>query len=575
MLNFLKKQTLLSQIKQDLSKSLSVILSLDVEDIFALLEKPQNLEHAHLALPIFSFCKKQACAPKVLAQTFCDKIRAQHIDFLKSCESASGFINFKFQEAYLQKKLQHNLALEPLSVFCKNTGTQAHWTIDFASPNVAKHINIGHLRAAAVGQALVNISRAFGVKITSINHLGDWGSQFGKLLWAYKTWGKEYDFKNKAFLSLIELYVRFHTYEKTHESVLQEARAIFQQLESGDAELVKLWKYFVELSLKDYNTYWRVLNVKHELVQGESFYISFLQDLKKRLSEKNLLCKNDGAQVVFLEDKNKPPCLIFKNDGASTYAARDLCSLIYRFEQLKADKNIYITGSDQNLHFQQIFEIAGKLQSQWSKKNIHIPFGMYRFKGLGKMSTRKGQAIYVKDILNQACKKVSNILDARKDDLKNKEKISEQVGIGALIFNDLINDCVKDVDFDWDKVLDFHGRSGPFVQYSLVRAQSLLKKWKDKIPTSFLKDFKDPEEHQLLWQIINFEEASFLAFSHFKPHILARYLLQLAKDFNRFYGSQKILGHPRQNDKILLVFMSHRILKKGLQILNVPCPTEM
>lgn len=572
MLSFLKEQGLLAQIKKELAAFLNKHLPLSEEEILSLLEQPRRLEHGHLALPLFSLAKKMKKSPQDQARYFSEQIQKNLPRFLKQCNALSAFINFQFQDNYLQKHLETLASQKQLASF--SSSPRGHWLMDFASPNVAKYMNIGHLRATVLGQALVHLARSFGLKVTAVNHLGDWGSQFGKLLWAYKKWGKEYDFKTEAFSSLVELYVRFHKEAESDEKSLQEARDLFQKLEAGDPELKKLWKYFVELSLKNYEQYWEILNTQHDLVQGESFYIRFFEDLKARLQSKNLLKESDGAEVVFLSG-DKPPCLISKRDGASTYSARDLCSLIYRFEKLKVDKNIYITGSDQNLHFEQVFETAGKLKKEWEENSQHLSFGMYRFKGEGKMSTRKGQAVYLKDILEQAVQRVRLIIDERNPDLKNKEEVSRQVGVGAVIFNDLVNDRVRDVDFEWKKVLDFEGNSGPFVQYSLVRAGSLLKKFQKKVPESFSKPMESEEEKQLAWILIGFEEACVQSLLHFKPHILARYLLSLAREFNRFYVQQKVLGDFREEDLILFVELSRRVLSRGLEILNIPRPLAM
>ena len=572
MSSFVQEQGALFFIKKELAEFLKNFISLEKEEIIHLLEQPRQSEHGHLALPLFSLAKTKKLPPQKIAQDFSAKINQKLPGFLKSCSSLTGFVNFQFQEDYLQKYLENLISKTPLA--CWTNNQTEHWLMDFASPNVAKHMNIGHLRATVLGQALVNITRAFGVKITSLNHLGDWGSQFGKLLWAYKKWGKEYDFKTKAFESLVALYVRFHKTAESDENNLQSARELFQKLEGGDEELKKLWERFVQLSLKNYDKYFKILNIKHDLILGESFYISFLENLKHRLKEKNLLEKSEGAEVVFLE-KEHPPCLIFKRDGASTYSARDLTSLIYRFEELKADKNIYITGSDQALHFRQLFQVAGKINPHWKDKNLYLSFGMYRFKGEGKMSSRQGQAVYLKDVLEEAIARVEKIITERNPDLKDKKEIAREVGIGALIFNDLMNDRVKDVDFEWSKVLDFEGRSGPFVQYSLVRARSLLRKVDEKIKKQFSLPFEQEEEQILAWRLICFEEAVFQSFKKFKPHILARYLLDLAKEFNRFYTGQKVVGHKRELDLALLTYITSLTLDRGLEILNVPRPKAM
>lgn len=565
MLAHLKDQDTISLIKQELESYLKNLLK--EKDIS--LEQPRNPSHGHLAWPLFVLAKQKKTAPKELAEKLTEKIKSSPPDFLKSCEALGGFVNFSFTESYIEKHLSALFLKEHLISLRQN---QEHWVIDFASPNVAKYMNIGHLRATILGQALVNLARAFGVKVTAINHLGDWGSQFGKLLLAYKNWGHEYDFKTQALQSLVKLYVRFHESAKLDKKQEELAKSTFQKLEEGDKELKKLWKFFVDISLKDYEKYWNLFQVKHDLVLGESFYAPLVEDLKSKLKDKKLLEKSEGAEVVFLE-ATEVPCLITKNDGASTYSARDLCSIIYRFEKLKADRNIYITGSDQNLHFKQIFEVSKKLYPEW--KNLHLNFGMYRFKGQGKMSSREGKAIYLKDILDQAIRQVLEIIEERNPDLKDKTNISSQVAIGALIFYDLSQDRIKDIDFEWSKVLDFEGDSGPFVQYSLVRSQSLLRKAGFSTPKTFELALTDEEEKQLAWSLIQFEAVCFQSLQKLKPHLLARYLLELAKQFNRLYHSKKIIGHPRESELLLLTEITGRVLSKGLELLNVPKPPAM
>ncbi len=567
----IQDQGSLSQIKKDLASSLSQVIHLDEKDVYSYLEQPFNKNHGHLALPLFPFSKLKKQNPREMAEKMTSQIKEKKISSLKTTEAISGFINFYFKNNYLKSHLKKLLSKKDLAFF--ENPNPKHWIIDFASPNVAKHMNVGHLRATVIGQSLVNLSRQFGYKITALNHLGDWGSQFGKLLWAYQKWSKEYDFEHKPFETIVELYIRFHKEAEQDPEKLKQATDLFQKLEKGDSSLENLWKKFVDLSLRDYDQYWKYLNVKHDLVLGESFYRKFTENLKSRLKEKNLLEKSDGAEVVFLKDM--PPCLIVKSDGASTYGARDLSSAIYRFENLKADKNIYVTGTDQKLHFKQVFQTLKKMELPWSKDCLHLSFGMYRFKGEGKMSTRKGQAIYLKDVLHQAIERVQKIIEERRPHLENKNKIAEQVGIGAIVFNDLINDRIKDVDFDWNKVLDFEGNSGPFVQYTHVRCLSLLQKVKGDIKNTFSKDFPTKEEVNLVWLLLTFEEAVLQSFKHFKPHILARYLIDLSREFNRFYASEPILDSDKKDDLILLVDTIRRVLHKGLHILNIPAPSAM
>ena len=545
-----------------------------------MLEQPRAGAHGHLALPVFRLPKDKGQTSQGLAAGLAEKIRARLPPFLRAAEAVYGFVNFTFREDFLRSRLLALLSKKRLGFF--ESASPERWVMDFASPNVAKHINVGHLRAAAQGQALANLARRFGCQVMALNHLGDWGSQFGKLLWAWKAWGREYDFEKKPFESLTALYTRFYKEAESDPKKLKEATDLFQKLEGGDPELKKLWRRFADLSLADYDRYWKILGVKHDKVLGESFYARFLSDLKSRLREKNLLKKSEGAEAVFL--KEGPPCLITKSDGASTYSARDLCAAIYRFEKWKADQNIYITGSDQKLHFRQIFEVLGKLSPDWQRRSRHLAFGMYRFKGKGKMSSRRGQAVFLKDLLSQAAGKAGQIILARraaapdsqggeaKLSLKERQ-IAEQVGIGALIFNDLMSDRIKDVDFEWERILDFEGQSGPFVQYSHVRCLSLLRKY-GRPPGRRLSPLRD-SELDLAWRLLCFEEAALQSFKLLKPHILARYLLSLAGAFNRFYSSNRILGTEKEAELMLLVDGVRRALSEGLQILNVPQPEAM
>ena len=560
-----------SPIKKEIASLLEQDLGLSQGEIYRLFERPKNEDHGHLALPLFRFCQEHKKVPHLFAEEFAKKIENKKFPQIQEARAFSGFVNLKLSIPFLRSHLEKLIQKDTLAQW--SLTNPPHWLIDFASPNVAKYMNVGHLRATVIGQALVNLARAFGYRVTSLNHLGDWGTQFGKLLWAYQNWSHDYNFDKNPLDSLVALYVRFHEEATLHPKRNEEAALLFKQLESGDESLKILWEKFIKISLKDYQKYWDALNVKHDKVLGESFYIPFFEDLKKILTKKNLLETSEGAEVVFLNE-DSPPCLIQKKDGASTYAARDLCSALYRFNELKSNKNIYVTGSDQKLHFQQIFQTLEKMGITCDKSK-HVYFGMYRFKDSGKMSSRGGKAVYLQDVLVQAQEKVQGIIKDR--DIENKEQVAKQVGIGAIIFNDLMNDCVKDVDFDWARLLDFEGRTGPFVQYTHVRCLSLIDKYKGESKKAFedLDFFPKKDEERVIWKLLSFEESVYQSFLHFKPHILACYLLELSKDFNRFYSMQKILGTNRERDLIILVESVMKILKRGLEILNIPIPSKM
>ena len=565
-----KEPTGFHRIKKELASSLASKLPLDYHNIEKFLEKPKEQSHGHLALPVFRWVKEFQKSPSILSKEWASQLSKSPPKFIKDIKAISGFVNFYFQPSFLKSWLEQFFADEDRKLASFSLGKSQHWVMDFASPNVAKHMNIGHLRASLIGQVLVNLARHFDFQVTAVNHLGDWGTQFGKLLWAYQKWSGNSK-ETLSLNSLANLYEKFHKKE-TPEN-LKEAAELFHRLEKGEKKLLSLWREFVKLSLKEYEFYWKKLNVKHDLVLGESFYRDFLLDLKKRLRKNNLLQKSQGAKVVFLEEG--PPCLIEKSDGASTYGARDLCSAIYRYEKLKANRLIYITGSEQKLHFKQIFQTLEKMKFPLANNSLHLSFGMYRFKGQGKMSTRGGKTVYLKDILTEAIARVKEIIENRNTPLKNKDRIAEQVGIGAVIFHDLMTDRTKDVDFEWKNILDFEGQSGPFVQYAHVRCESLLRNYKGQVKKTFSSTLFSEEELKLAWQILCFEEAVYQSFKKFKPHMLAGYLLELSREFNRFYSGEKILTSSREGDKILLVKMTQRVLKTGLLLLNIPLPKAM
>jgi arginyl-tRNA synthetase len=447
--------------------------------------------------------------------------------------------------------------------------------IDFSSPNVAKPMHIGHLRASVIGQCIVNLARAQGYEVVGLNHLGDWGVQFGKLAWAYMHWGKEYPFKEKPFESLFKLYVRFHDEAEKNPGLEAEGSKVFKRLEDGDPQIRDLWKMFVDISLADYQRIWNMLGIKHDLVRGESFYNDRMKPVEDELQKKGLLEESDGAMIVRLGD-DMAPCLIRKADGASLYATRDLASALYRMNELKADLNLYVVGVDQTLHFRQVFKVLEMMGYPWVDKLHHIAFGMYRFKD-AKLSTRKGNTIFLEDVFARAIELVKEIIAKKNPDLPDADTVAKQVGIGAVVFNDLVNDRVKDVDFDWGRALDFEGDSGPYVQYCGVRCASLVRKYGKPIPESFKLDLTAPEELELLRSLLNYQDTLRNSFDNFKPHILAGYLIEVCHRFGQFYNKCRILGESEdlQAARMTLVQMVHVILEEGLRTLSIELPEAM
>ena len=567
---------MLTKHKEHLASKIAPLFpeSFTKETVFALLEKPKSKDHGHLSLPVFRLSKELKKKPAEISAELSKKITDLNIKELSKVDSVSGFINFTWSADFLNEVLRSFITQDHLG--CSNVFKEKKLIIDYSSPNVAKPMHVGHLRATVIGQAVRNLAETQGYEVIGLNHLGDWGVQYGKLAWAYNEWGSDFDFETKAFESLYALYVKFHVEAEKNPEIVNEGSKTFKRLEEGDEGLKKLWKKFIDISLAEYDKTWARLGVKHDLVRGESFYSDRLSAVVAELRDKELLTLSEGAQVVELDDK-RPPCLITKSDGASLYATRDIASAQYRMIDLGCDVNLYVVGQEQKLHFSQVFSVLDKMGYPWAKECHHIAFGMYRFKNQGKMSSRKGQVISLNEVLNQAVEMVKKRIEEKNPDLKNKETVAETVGVGAVVFNDLLNDRVKDVEFDWDKLTDFEGDSGPYIQYSAVRSKSLLKKsgGKEYKP---LVDLTEGSEIDLINYLLDYENILSLSFKSFKPNYLANYLLDLSKCFSSFYSKCQILSADSEELKqtrLYLVESYLKVLTLGLGVLNIKVPEEM
>lgn len=567
---------MLKALKDVISRSYSALLKRDAAQIEALLETPKRDGHGHLALPVFAWSKEAQMPPPKLAAELAAAMRAQLAPELATVEPASGFINFTFKPEFVQKVVAQEVFRNRGRIGHSSRGQGQKLIIDFSSPNVAKPMHVGHLRATMIGQAIVNLAKSQGYEVVGLNHLGDWGVQFGKLAWAYMNWGHEYPFAEEPFQSLYKLYVRFHQEAETNPELETAGAKVFKQLEEGDPKIVEIWQKFVSISLADYQRIWDQLGVKHDLVRGESFYNDRLRAVEEELEKKGLLVESDGAMVVRLDEFEMPPCLIRKSDGASLYATRDLASALYRMKELKADLNLYVVGVDQTLHFRQVFKVLEKMGYPWTGQCHHIAFGMYRFKD-AKVSTRKGTAIFLEDILEKAVQLVREIIREKNPSLENAEKVARQVGIGAVIFNDLVNDRVKNVEFDWDRALDFAGDSGPYVQYCGVRCLSVIRKYGRPVELDFKAALEAPEERELLRTLLLYPDVLSSSFQHFRPHTLAGYLIDLCHRFSQFYTNCDILGvgPDLESSRVTLVQAVHDVLEEGLKILGMELPEAM
>lgn len=548
-----------------------------VEKLEASLEVPKKLEFGHLAFPIFPLAKILKKAPPLIAKEASELLAKADSGPLQiaSILPAGGFINITFKDDYLQNNLLSSVMNAGDRVGYSQIGAGKTVVIDYSSPNVAKPMHVGHLRATMIGQAIRNLADTQGYNVIGLNHLGDWGVQFGKLAWAFEHWGSEYDFANKPFESLFAMYVRFHAEAEQKPEMDAEGSLMFKRLEEGDPKLRELWQKMVDISMADYERLWSLLGVKIDLTRGESFYNDKLKAVEKTLEQKGLLVESEGAMVVPLGD-DMPPCLIRKTDGASLYATRDLASAIYRHDELKADLNLYVVGAAQALHFKQVFKVLDLMGYEWAKDCHHIGFGLYRFKD-GKMSTRAGRTIFLEDVLREAIEQVDRLIAEKNPQLENRRRVAEQVGVGAVIFNDLAVDRVRDVEFDWAKALNFEGDSGPYVQYMHVRCLSLIRKYGKPVPTKFTATLSSPEERELIRLLLGYQDTLTIAFSGFRPNVLAQYLLELCGSFSRFYNKHRILNEPVEieSSRMLLVELTRRVLAAGLKVMNMQAPEQM
>lgn len=567
---------MLKDLKDILARHYAPMLQKEIAALTKLMESPKSAGHGHVALPVFAWAKEFKKAPPVLAQELAAKLGADRPAGLERVEAVSGFLNFTFAARFVQDLLAERILENRGRIGHSTMGAGKKLLIDFSSPNVAKPMHVGHLRATVIGQAIVNLARTQGYNVVGINHLGDWGVQFGKLAWAYMHWGQEYPFATEPFESLYALYVRFHEEAEKNPELEEEGSKIFKRLEDGDPLIHELWRKFVDISLKDYQRIWDELGVKHDLVRGESFYNDRMKPVEQELERKGLLEESEGAMVVRLDDAGMPPCLIRKSDGASLYATRDLACAIYRMEELKGDLNLYVVGMDQTLHFRQVFKVLEKMGYEWVNRCHHIAFGMYRFKD-ARISTRKGNAIFLEDVLLKGRELARDIIAQKNPDLPNADLVAKQVGVGAIVFNDLVNDRVKDVDFDWDRALDFEGDSGPYVQYCGVRCLSIIRKYAKPIGTRLGVELSTLEEKELLRVLLNYQDTLRSAFENFKPHFLAGYLLEVCHRFSQFYTKCRVLGEGPEIEsaRMTLVQMVALVIAEGLKTLGIELPDAM
>lgn len=546
---------------------------LSEEEIYSMLALPPNTEMGDFALPCFKLAKTMRKAPALIAEDIKSAYPADD-PLVSEVSAVNGYVNFKIDRAFWAKETLGRVLTEREKYGASDEGKGKTVCIDYSSVNIAKPFHIGHLSTTVLGSALYKLHKFLGYTPVGINHLGDYGTQFGKLISAYKRWGKKEDIEKGGLRALNALYVRFHEEAEKDDSLNDEARAFFKKIEDKDEESVALFEWFKELTLKDVGKIYDLLNVHFDSWAGESFYNDKMQPVIDELNEKGLLVESEGAKIVDLEKYGMPPCIILRSDGASLYATRDIAAAIYRKNTYDFYKCLYVVAYQQNLHFKQFFKVLELMGKEWAKDLVHVAFGMVSLEE-GSMSTRKGRVVYLEDVIQKCIEKALAIITEKNPSLENKEEIAKTVGVGAVIFGALYNNKIKDITFSYDKVLNFEGETSCYVQYTCARANSVLAKG------GTAKDFAIgqvlPQEFELVKQLSEFPATLKDALEKYEPCFIARYAVDLAQKYNKFYFDCKILNaeEKERNFRLALTEATLITLKNALSLLGIGVPEKM
>lgn len=566
--------------KQIIANKISKATELNEKELVTYIETPKDTKNGEYSFPCFRLAKELKKAPQIIAGEIKEKLENISSEEIEKIDVIGGYLNF-----YINKNL---IITEVLTEIANSEqygkteyGKGKNIVIDYSAPNIAKPFHIGHLRSTVIGGSLYNIYKYLGYNVTGINHLGDYGTQFGKLIEGYKLWGEEYDIEKDPINELTKIYIRINEACKEDEEILNRCRNNFKKLEDGDEYCTGIWKKFRELSLKEFQKVYELLGSKFDSWNGEAFYSDKMQEIIDILDKTGKLVESQGAKIIDLEDKGiNTPCIIEKTNGSTTYATRDLAAIMYRARTYDFDKALYVTSYDQVLHFKQIFEVAKLLglDEKYTKGLEHISFGMVLLP-TGKMSTREGKIVKLEDLLNEAVIRAKEIIEQKNPDLDNKDEVAKKVGIGAVIFNDLSNSRVKDEIFDWNTILNFQGETGPYIQYTYVRTRSVLEKagYLPKIEDLKIENLTDEYSQEILKLIYNFEDILIQVTEKNEPSILSRYLIDLAKAYSSFYNENKIIVDDKeiQDARIYLTYAVSKVLNSGINLLGIQMPEKM
>ena len=564
--------------KDKIAEEISKVLELTKEELKEYIEIPKDTKMGDYALPCFKLAKEMKKSPVIIANEIKEKIEMPN-KYISKIEAVNGFLNIFINNEILIENVLDEMESKKENYGSSNIGNGKNIIVEYSSPNIAKPFHVGHLRTTVIGRALYNMYKFLGYNTIGINHLGDWGTQFGKLIEGYKRFGNEYNLEENPIDKLTEIYVRINELCKEDESVLDDCRNNFKKLEDGDEYCTQVWQKFKDLSLKEFQRIYDILDVHFDSNNGESFYSDKMQEVVDILRKNNKLLESQGAEIVDLEYKNMPPLMVTKSNGSTTYATRDLAAILYRARTYDFDKCIYVVAYEQNLHFKQVFEVAKflDLDEKYTNGLIHVPYGMVRLK-TGKMSTREGTLIKLEDILKEAVTRAKAIIEEKNPNIEGKDDIAKKVGIGAVIFNDLSNNIIKDEVFDWDIMLNFQGETGPYIQYMYVRTKSILEK-ENYVMNKDLVNISELEEHgiELIKQIYSFNDIVKHAVDKNEPSIISRYLIDVAKLYSSFYNDNKIIVEDEKikNTRLCLTYMVGNVLKIGTGLLGMEMPDRM
>ncbi|MBQ8319585.1 MAG: arginine--tRNA ligase [Clostridia bacterium] len=543
------------------------------EELYELIALPPNTEMGDYALPCFKFAKLLRKSPVMIAEAL--KNDFQTDDVVSEVSAVNGYLNFKIDKNGFVRGALDKIFAEGDAYGASDEGKGKTVCIDYSSINIAKPFHIGHLSTTVLGGALYRIYNFLGYKAVGINHLGDYGTQFGKLISAYKRWGDKETIEKGGIRALNELYVKFHREAEEHPEYDDEARAYFKKIEQGDPECYELFTWFKELTLKDVNKIYELLDIHFDSYAGESFYSDKMQPVVEELREKGLLVESRGAQVVDLEEYGMSPCIILKSDGSSLYATRDMAAATYRKKEYDFYKCLYVVAYQQNLHFKQFFKVLELMGKDWAKDLVHVAYGMVSLEE-GTMSTRKGNVVFLEDVINKCIEKAYAVIDGKNPDLEDKEEVAKKVGVGAVISGALYNNKIKDIVFSYDKVLNFDGETSVYVQYTCARANSVLKK--GLAPESFEIPELSTVEIDLVKAIAEFPETVRAAAEKYEPSYIARFAVDVAQRFNKFYFDCKILSAEddrTKNFRLALTAATAQVLKNAFALLGIGIPEKM